>query len=1038
MPDHEPGDDLKAEDKKVEHMPSKIRDHIVQPRDDIYRTPKFRNGRLPTHYQIFKGAIAPLKVEVRVPKLDDSGNAILDKNGRPVEEVKQKTIDYYDCMEVYQKALPGQGFARIKFQHKTEDILVEVLVPAFNENDGKVEERKHLQRLGFPYVESDKPLGQNTGIIHNEAARIFGFDKMHAIDGIQIGGGIFKGKEMRFKSLSKNAPSIIWEEEYLLAYGLDFYEVDKMWDAELFIRREEPENMALASKSLLQEEIREKYEEIIKSKDPSYDPKNLDNGNWIDNVKFGSSSYCSNAHMDKWKSLSREEKNALLVTTMDNAIDENDPSSYTELNSFKKVSFISRILKLNHKNKLGIKDEDFQDIFQGALEKKLPIADEFLEYSDSIDLSPAIRRYFTKALLSRSQDIYDIYEKYQKFISLDPEYINIIALHTYATSNDGIFKILIQKGAKLPTLAEAKKFSELKTYQLAINRVFSEIINFARENKVSEIKNLEIEFPDLFNSAMKDFDEKESNDRIARIGTLFSIFYTHEDTIKSLIEKLGDDYLFYRNKEGVSLLDRLISKRPESAKFFIEKLSQSTDPRAKNIMDCALFVAFIESDNNTLEILKNNGAKFLSETYATKLGIKKYFDAAVDKTKQMIYQHVRSDELKKLDEFEKNYPLLVKSAIKNINKENNNELLVYAARQCNMPMIKWLLKNGATTDTGNNQKFFDALLDGIKKTTSEKDIGNISQILENYKRELLTEDSGEIASRIFIEDLFKETKKINVDRLKELESKQPHVIPSLVHAKSQGISLLNLSLQHRDLDLFQWLMNHGAVFTDSLQDYFDKNNEYNYLKNWLANCIDNDDLISVQAIKECLSPSAFKEIIDTMHLVIVAANNGNINTLKFLIESGANLTEDNYYDLLYDFIKKSGTPKKVCDVIEYMGDSFEIDAIGVKSDVFFQVEQSIKKSDYESLVRLKKILNPEEWQEFLDRRSRKGNVIELMKNEPYFNEKIKAILYTKDLDASPLMSYSGTLFSAKKEDDKKSDESTLKEDQSATPKPGDR
>ncbi len=950
----------KRSDQKAKDKSSKIRKLNIETRDDIYRTPKFKNGRLPTQYQMFKGEIPELKIKIRVPVLDNNGKKMFDKDGKLIEKLKESTIKYYDCMDAYQKALPGQGFARFMFERINKDgstTLVDVLMPAFNKDDGKEDHRNHLQRLGIPYVESNQPRGKNTGLIHIALSRIFGFVKNQNIGGIRLGGGLFKGgdtlqsQNILFKSQSQNAVSIIWNEEYLLAYGLDYYDKETGYDGDLMIRRLLPENISLATIPPLQSEIRKKYLKITKkyneeklTDDESYNLQNLDNGEWLTDYRYAADKtniLGTNDHINKWQRLSRIEKNALLIATLHKAITNDDPVGYISRSRKKPITFTSRILKLNHEQKLGITNKDFQNLFEAALEKKLiSVIDEFVKYRDTIDLSPAIIRYLNKPFLTPIPGMKNLFDKYA---------------------------ILI--------------------YPIILGDV-----------------------------------EKR------KWGINLLVAYSSEDLFQQTCNR--DNKLIERNEEGVSLLDRIIElNRLDLFNFTLGKTQRLLLPESFHAyINIAILKAFAEGRNRFFDILIVNGAKMLSEDDAKKLGAKKYFDATMKKMQELIQQHVHNNDLKALNELEKKYSPFFKSAMQKTNEISGNELLVFAARQCNLPMMKWLLKNGASTNAKNNLEFFDALEYGIRKTTNEKDIENIPLILENYKRELLAENSGEISSRILIEDILKDSKKINVSLLKELESQQPQTISSLMHAKFDGVSLLNVSLQHRDLTLFHWLIDHGATFTDSMQEYYSKNNEYHSLKDWIMECITKDDLSTIKIFKEAVHDPAFREIIDTLGLLALSASTGNIDALKFFIESGADQKESNLIDLLYDFIKKSGTPKKVCDCIEYLGDSFEIDAIGVKSDVFSKIDIGIKQNDYESLIRFKKILSPEDWQEYLDRKGRKGNYIELMKNEPYFNEKIKAILYTKDLDASPLMAYSGTLFTAKKEDDKKSDEFTLKKE----------
>ncbi len=950
----------KAEDKKVEHKPSKIRKLNVRERDDeIYRTPKFRNGRLPTQYQMFKGPIADLKIKVLVPVLDNKGQAVLNEDGQPVEVVKEETIKYYDCMDAYQKALPGQGFARIKFQHPTEDILVDALVPAFNKDDGKEEERKHLQRLGIPYVESDQPRGKNTGIIHNHAAKIFGFDLKDAQDGIVIGGAVVKGKELLFNSLSKNALCIAWDEEYLLAYGLWEYDPETMHDSEMYIRRKEPEYMALASKSPLQEEIREKYKEIIESKDPSYDPKNLDNGNWINNFIYDTTidnpfailashhAFTTNSHMDKWKKLSRIEKNALLVTTMNKAIKENDPSSYTAMISSKKVSYISRILKLNQTNALKIRDQDFQAIFEAALEKKLFVADEFLEYSNTIDLSPAITRYFTKALLEKSSDVEDILDKFKKYI---------------------------------PTIL------------------------------------------------LKDFNETQWTSSL-----LDNILKNSPPTLFQKIINL-DDKLMGRNKHGISLLEKTIEyDRMDLFEIILEK-SRKSSPEIFQELNIAALNSFVKGNDQTLDILIKNGATILSEDDAKKFGVKKYFDVATNKMQESITQYVLSNDVDSLNKLELTFSPLIKHAIQQINNTKGNELLVTAAKECNLPLMKWLLQHGATANVINDQKEFSrSLKKGIAKKHAGKDSEALLEIFENYKRELM-KDSVEISDRFIIEDLLKESKKINVSLLQDLERKHPDTIQSMISVQSDGVSLINVSLQNRDLSSFLWLIKHGAVIPESVFWSFNKNNENHPLKEWITDYIDKEDLASIKTMKEYFDKSdksIFPKVIKELDLVSAAASKVNINILKFFKESGADDPMKSAGPL-YNYVKKSSvTPKIVCDIWEYLDDSFPMHYNTIKSKVFSHVTSCIENNDYETLKRFKTLLinNSSEdgagtyWKIFLDQKNSDGNVIKLMEKQPYFNDQIKEILGIKDSTPSALRSHS--VFSSEKKDDDKPEGPTI-------------
>lgn len=139
----------KEEDKKDE-MKNESDDEEIDLtflKGSVYSMPGFINGNIPVERALYKGKLhIPSKLKREV-----------DSDGK-VQFIQDefKEIDY-DSMDVYQKALPGQGFIEINREVVGEDgqtKYVTLLMPAFNKGDGLEEHRKHLQSLGIPYVES--------------------------------------------------------------------------------------------------------------------------------------------------------------------------------------------------------------------------------------------------------------------------------------------------------------------------------------------------------------------------------------------------------------------------------------------------------------------------------------------------------------------------------------------------------------------------------------------------------------------------------------------------------------------------------------------------------------------------------------------------------------------------------------------------------------------------------------------------------------------------------------------------------------------
>lgn len=840
-----------------------------QQQNFAYTTPKFQNGQLPKKYEMFKGPIPTLNH--LVTKVSPEGE--IDR------EIEITTpITHYDCMEAYQKALPGQGFARLLFERKNEDgttTLVDILIPAFNHNDGKIAHREHLKKLGIPYVESNEKRGKATGTIHVAAAIIFGFDWKSARLGIRLGGGIFKGKESLTDSQSQNVYAIEWDEEFLLAYGLDTYNKATKYDEELFIWRKLPEDIEAEITPALQAEIKEKYDAIKKLNDVSYDAKCLDNGEWLtayQKEKKQTKSYV-------WKSLSRSDKNKLLVGTLQQAIKFDDPKSFTKWTKFgTSVTFTSRILKLNHEKKLGIDDKDLQNVFSAALQKpSFTVIYEFLKYKDTIKLSPAI------------------------------------------TDN--------------------------------INQII----------KISTV--------DLFQQLLS-LDEK----------------------------------MLHQDKLGLSLLDKVIQLNRFDLISMTLKMMEKLGPETyQKYIDIAAIRALAEDKQQSYSILIAAGAKIKDvkevEVYSSTFSIK-------------INELIRQQKLAELKEFENKHPELVKYALQKLNETQGNQLIVAAALQCDMPMMKWLVRNGAATGSNKyQQEFFDALKSGITKITPVEDTKNIPQILENYTQELLSDDPhGQIESCLLL-DYFNKSKKLNLERIHELELKNPHIGKSLVSAKTQGQTFLKLSLKERNFSLFEWLTVHGATFTDALKDrlYYPEN-EYNFLQAWLRDCLERDDVETLKKFQPFF-PNNFIDIIKSLYIDLTAVDTACISAIKFFIGLGIKSKND-YVELLHDAINEFQTPKKMCDIIEYLGDDFNLyKTFSIKWRISNNIFKCIVESDYENLNRFKQLLEPEDFKERVDEH------IKIVKKEPYFNARIKEILGMEDAKPETLTSFSGTLFPSVNDND---------------------
>lgn len=370
------------------------KDFVVQEEKNVFTTPFFRNGKLPDNYEMFSG-------EIKVPVID------------PTSPVKKYTTMPYDSMTAYQKALPGQGFAIVEFERinpaDQSTTLVIGLMPAFNKGDGKEGHREHLRKLGIPFVESSEPRGKNTGIIHVRTCEMFGFplkspDFYLPSDRAKTGGGIIKGEEILFKSQSQNALSILWDEEFLLAHALMFYNADGT-EEEFWIRRLQPEAIAKPSLLALQSEIKKSYQEL--QKNSNFDQKVLDNGEWLSqelNIFQGSDyEYSNNKYLAEWKTFNREYKNLLLRDTFMKAIEYKDPVSFTERISFRKtIYYTTRIFELNKTKQLNI---NFDECFIKAVTNGLTrVVKEFFDYKVMNDVSKINEALFI-AVKSPNSDI---------------------------------------------------------------------------------------------------------------------------------------------------------------------------------------------------------------------------------------------------------------------------------------------------------------------------------------------------------------------------------------------------------------------------------------------------------------------------------------------------------------------------------------------------------------------------------------------------------------------------------------------------------
>jgi hypothetical protein len=349
-----------------------------------YSLPKFQDQKAPTEYEIYRGPLKMAPPFNKMKVLVKEGNKEVEKTIE-VDEIKD-----YDSMDVYQKALPGQGFATIFFEKKSEDgkrILVELLIPAFNKDDGREEHRKHLQRLGIPYVESTDPLGKNTGMIHTRTSRMLGIQtEKQENQGLRMGGGIFKPYQKHekgrsssrgegdivFRSQSQNAAAVELDEYFLLAHALDKYNKVTGYDSEFFYRRLMPEDIALPSAQFLKVKIQQ-YANLHK------DDKNypfLDDGEWLTDKIQKLPEEGQYKNMRAWNDVPEEIKKAQVINTLFRTIELGNLKGFTDRNKGAvNPTFLTRILSLNKEKKLGLdlnNQRNGKTPLMQAVKEKLP------------------------------------------------------------------------------------------------------------------------------------------------------------------------------------------------------------------------------------------------------------------------------------------------------------------------------------------------------------------------------------------------------------------------------------------------------------------------------------------------------------------------------------------------------------------------------------------------------------------------------------------------------------------------------------------